>query len=57
MAEHPHLETLKTRHRNLDAEIQETARRPSCDDLEIASMKKEKLRVKEEIAQFAAEVA
>ena len=57
MAEHPHLETLKTRHRNLDAEIQETARRPSCDDLEIASMKKEKLRVKEEIAQFTAEVA
>ncbi|MCW5773370.1 MAG: YdcH family protein [Rhodospirillaceae bacterium] len=46
------LESLKVRHAGLEAEIAEEAKRPNPDDDVIHSLKKEKLKVKDEIARL-----
>ena len=40
---------LDSRHRDLDAAIRAEALHPSVDDLQLTAMKKQKLRIKEEI--------
>lgn len=40
---------LGARHAQLDEEIDDAAKHPSTDTLQIAGLKKEKLRLKEEI--------
>lgn len=40
---------LDARHTRLDAKIDEVIKHPSADSLELARMKKEKLRLKEQI--------
>lgn len=40
---------LDARHSRLDTEIDEAAKHPSTDSLEVARLKKEKLRLKEQI--------
>lgn len=40
---------LDARHTRLDAELDEVAKHPSADSLEVARLKKEKLRIKEQI--------
>ncbi len=40
---------LDARHSRLDAQIDEVKRHPSADSLEVAYLKKEKLRIKEQI--------
>lgn len=57
MKDHPHLDALRAKHRELDERIQAEERRPGGDETEIARMKREKLKLKEEIAQFEAEDA
>jgi uncharacterized protein len=54
MVDHPHLEVLKARHREIDTRIQEEERRPSPDEIKIAKLKREKLKLKEEIHNFEA---
>jgi uncharacterized protein len=54
MVDHPHLEVLKSRHREIDTRIQEEERRPSPDEAKVAKLKKEKLKLKEEIQDFEA---
>jgi hypothetical protein len=44
-----HLESLTAKHASLDARIAEETLRPSADDTAIARLKKEKLRLKDEI--------
>lgn len=44
-----HLEALKEKHKMLDAQIEEEMARPSPDEMLIQSLKKQKLKVKEEI--------
>lgn len=44
-----HLESLTAKHANLDARISEENLRPSPDDTALARLKKEKLRLKDEI--------
>lgn len=46
------IEALKNRHQALEAAIQEETNRPHPDDYEIASLKKQKLRIKDEIASI-----
>ncbi len=46
------IETLKTKHHALEAAIDEENNRPHPDDLEIASLKKQKLRIKDEIVSL-----
>lgn len=47
-----HLEELKRKHNNLDGQIEKAHRSPSSDDLQVVSLKKEKLRLKEEISRL-----
>lgn len=44
-----HITALKTKHATLDAAIAEEMRKPAPDDATIRSLKKQKLRLKEEI--------
>lgn len=47
------LEVLKTEHRDLDAAIDALMAAGSLDQLQIARMKKRKLRLKDQISQIA----
>ena len=47
-----HLEELKKKHTALSMEVEQAQRAPGTDDLEIASLKKQKLRLKEEITRL-----
>jgi len=44
---------LKNEHRRLDADIERMRYAGNCDQLELARMKKRKLRLKDEIEQLA----
>lgn len=50
-----HLTELKKKHEHLSMEVEQAQRSPSTDDLEIAAMKKQKLKLKEEIRRLTAE--
>jgi hypothetical protein len=47
-----HVEALQRRHRALETEITEAHAHPSIDDLEIVSLKRRKLLVKDELARL-----
>jgi hypothetical protein len=49
MAIESRLRELDTRHRDLDYAIESEARRPSADDLQLLALKRQKLKIKEEI--------
>jgi len=44
------IEALKVKHRDLEAAIEEEESRPHPDDFHITSLKKKKLRIKDELA-------
>ena len=46
-----HITALQERHNVLDREIAEQERRPGPNDLQIQELKREKLRLKDEIAK------
>ncbi|HKK96890.1 MAG TPA: DUF465 domain-containing protein [Marivita sp.] len=48
-----HLQELKRKHQNLSEEVEQAQRAPGVDDLAIASLKKQKLRLKEEIERLS----
>lgn len=48
-----HLEQLKTKHSHLSAKVEAAQRAPGTQDLHIAELKKEKLRLKEEITRLS----
>lgn len=48
-----HIEELKRKHEALSAEVDAAQRAPSIDQLQIASLKKQKLRLKEEITRLS----
>ena len=52
MSVESHLAELERRHEALDREIAEAQTHPGTDDLEIAALKKRKLQLKDEIANF-----
>ena len=47
------IEALKERHRVLEDALEEEFSRPHPDDLEIHSLKKQKLHIKDEIASIS----
>jgi len=47
-----HLEELRRKHQLLSEAVEEAERSPSTDHLAIADLKKQKLRIKEEIARL-----
>ncbi|MEZ5923973.1 MAG: DUF465 domain-containing protein [Hyphomicrobiaceae bacterium] len=55
MAVSAHIEELSEKHRAIERKIEEALSHPSTDELTIAALKKEKLRLKDEIAKLEAE--
>ena len=51
------VEALRAEHDRLDKQIKQEFRHPSSDDLELADMKREKLRLKDEIAALEQQIA
>lgn len=50
-----HLMELKKKHAILSDKVEEAQRSPSVDGLRVAELKKQKLRLKEEISRLTAE--
>ena len=50
------LKDLRIQHRSLDAEIEQLARRPAFDSLELRRMKKRKLLLKEMIVKLESQL-
>ncbi|MGC9368634.1 MAG: YdcH family protein [Paracoccaceae bacterium] len=48
-----HLQELRRKHKILSERVEEAQRAPSTDDLVIADLKKQKLRLKEEIERLS----
>lgn len=48
-----HLQELRKKHQSLSEAVEEASRHPGTDDLVIADMKKQKLRIKEEITRLS----
>lgn len=48
-----HVEHLQRRHQTLEHTINEEMKHPSSDHVDIAALKREKLRIKDEIARVA----
>ncbi|MBJ6373045.1 YdcH family protein [Sedimentitalea arenosa] len=49
-----HLNELKKKHEHLSTEVEEAQRAPGVDDLRVAELKKQKLKLKEEIQRLSA---
>jgi hypothetical protein len=47
------IEALKTKHTKIDNEIHEEAHRPLPDNVHLAELKREKLRIKDEISRMS----
>ncbi len=47
-----HVQELRKKHAALSSQVEEEVRRPGSDDLHIAELKKQKLRLKEEIERL-----
>ncbi len=48
-----HLTELKKKHEHLSTEVETAQRSPATDGLQIAALKKQKLKLKEEIARLS----
>ncbi|MEM9318010.1 MAG: DUF465 domain-containing protein [Pseudomonadota bacterium] len=49
-----HLQELRKKHQALEVEVEQAQRSPGFDDLAVRTLKKEKLRLKEEIQRLEA---
>ena len=49
-----HLQQHRKKHETLEIQVEEASRSPAVDDLTITSLKKQKLKIKEEIARLTA---
>ena len=54
MASAPRIETLRVKHARLEAEIDREVHRPQPDEAHVAELKREKLRIKDQMARMAA---
>ena len=48
-----HLDTLRAKHEALEQKIEEEQKRPGSDDLVIATLKRQKMQLKDEIAKLS----
>lgn len=54
MSVNAHLDELRRKHEFLSRQVEQEQRSPSSDDIRITEMKKQKLRLKEEISRLSA---
>jgi len=52
MSGEAHLTALETKHHDLETQIDRELHRPAPDQSRLTSLKREKLRIKEEISRF-----
>jgi hypothetical protein len=52
-----HINELSAKHRAIEQQIQEELTHPGSDDLKISDLKRQKLRIKDEISRLEAELA
>ena len=57
MALDAHIAELSERHRTLDRKIEEELARPTVDDLRIVELKRQKLRLKDELERLKHELS
>lgn len=57
MALESHIAELRDRHKALEQEIDHQTHHPSSDDLHVAELKKQKLKLKEEIERLSSRSA
>jgi len=48
-----HLEELRKKHDSLSQEVEQAQRSPAFDDIQITTLKKQKLKLKEEIERLS----
>ena len=48
-----HVQQLRRKHANLSDQVEQAQRHPGADQLQIAALKKEKLKLKEEISRLS----
>jgi len=48
-----HLQELRKKHQHLATEVEEAQRSPAFDDLHLSALKKQKLKLKEEIERLS----
>ncbi|MEE9387352.1 MAG: DUF465 domain-containing protein [Paracoccaceae bacterium] len=48
-----HLVELRKKHQNLSDQVEVEQRSPGSDDMQVAMLKKEKMKIKEEITRLA----
>jgi len=48
-----HLQELRKKHQHLSEEVEQAQRRPAFDDLQLSALKKQKLKLKEEIERLS----
>lgn len=53
MSLNAHLVELRKKHQNLSEEVEKAARSPAFDELTLTSLKKQKLKLKEEIERLS----
>jgi hypothetical protein len=53
MSQEDRIQALQAKHHALEEALDEKNHQPQADDLEIVALKKEKLRIKDQIAQLA----
>ena len=51
-----HVDALRAKHATLKQAVEQENQRPHPDDIHIAELKREKLRIKDEIARLEAEL-
>ena len=47
-----HLQELRKKHEHLSKKVEDAQKRPGSDDLQVTALKKEKLKIKEEIERL-----
>ncbi|HBM60784.1 YdcH family protein [Salipiger marinus] len=50
-----HLQELKKKHQHLSTTVEQMQRSPGVDDLHVANLKKQKLRIKEQITRLSSQ--
>lgn len=53
MSMNAHLSELRRKHQNLSLKVEDAQKSPAVDALELTAMKKQKLRLKEEIERLS----
>lgn len=49
-----HIEALQAKHEDLEKQLRDAERHPATDDLTLARLKKEKLKIKDELLKLGA---